>query len=222
MTPVGEGPAAGPLDRFSEPELLLLQTARFAQAQLAAALAAIRIAAVRREEGETSDLRDAIRQLEASAECVSLIDATSPRMVQIDHSITRLCRALAQWRLYPGQRTMILNLAAVQLDSETARRLNLVAADLILAAIRSEAGGGSRKIKVILDLREGEITLSVWSELTVPTLNEPCGIGSYCRLAVELIRRAGWKLQTCCDTSGTAVSVTLPSRPRLRATAVRH
>lgn len=199
-----------PLDRLSEDQLLLRETVNFLGGEIAGALASLRIGALGDVARLQRHVRSSIQRLEATAECLGLLVQEPSVSVRVDKTLERLCRAIATWRNLGDDRTVVLELAPVQVSGQLARRINLIAAELIGNAFRHALEKGATTLRLVLfEDREG-VTLAVIDNGPGSSLEMPLGSGMGLRLASELVRRLGGWVFCKSDQLGSLVKVRLP------------
>lgn len=200
-----------PLEVLPVAELLLRKMASFVGWEVAGALAYMRLGALassRRDE--RLHFASTIRQLEAMAECVSMLMEHPRARTRVDDVVRRLCRAMACWRLTPDQR-LVLELAPITVSGELARVIALTAADLVSNSIRCALECGGQVLRVQLQRHAREICLTVIDDGPGTGVIRPMGSGLDRNLTSELIGRFGGRLDSHADEQGAVSIVTFPN-----------
>lgn len=199
--------------RSSEDRLLLEEHMHRTANEVAAALAALRLAAKRGTRTATREMIEAaIERLEGFGECSRLLGTPASDRVDVGLHIAQVCEAVVRGRMTRGPRRVVLNLPSVEVEGETARRLGLVAHELVTNALKHALlDGGSLEIR--LERLSTDIVLSVIDDgpglgSSRGSLTSGTRLGG--RIIGELVRGVGGSMD--CDTGpgGTAIHVMLP------------
>ena len=195
----------------SEDRLLLLEHTHRVANEVASALAALHL--VRSASGPKLRWRllgSAIERLEGFA-AVNRVLAVAGGRVPLDVELDRLCNGLGAARRSAKGSRISLDLAAVEVDGETARLVLMIAAELILNAIRHALEGRDGKLVVVLRRVDGDVALSIIDDGPGMAAASPSsGTGMGGPLVRELVRRADGWIDCESGPDGTTFSVAVP------------
>jgi two-component sensor histidine kinase len=197
---------------LSEDMLLLAESNHRTANELTAAIAAMRIA--RMSKGMNVRKRmidDAIERLEGFGEVHRLFASRPLAVVEVSAEMDRLVRALASARLEADGSLITLDLPLTFVDGPTARRLTLIAAELVTNVMRHALAGRRGHLKVTLSAANGEVELLV--EDDGPGIRRGAsttGTGLGTGIVAELIGRGRGRIEASTGPWGTRTTVILP------------
>jgi two-component sensor histidine kinase len=186
--------------------------------EVAAALAAMRIAQSARYRGSRIRMIDAaIDRLEGFGQCARLFAGVPSGFTDVGVLVEDVSRAMLRSRMDGRPTHMVLDVKSIVVDGETARRVAMIAYELINNALKHAFDSGGGLLEVRLEPLAGGIVLSVIDD--GPGL-EPGhalasgeeGLGG--RIVSDLVRLSGGHLACTTGPNGTAVRVMLPSMIR--------
>lgn len=199
---------------MTDDRLLLQENAHRVANELAAALAALGM--IRPAKGSRSRwrlLEAAIRRLEGFAAVNRILALPTAVPVALSAEVARLCRALVSGRRSIGASRLVLDVGDFHVDGVTARRVLLVAAELVQNAVRHGLEGRDGLLQVALRLDGRDVLLGVSDDGPgiAPSNPDPSGgMGSF--IVAELVRRAGGVMECSTGPGGTAFHVAVPHR----------
>ena len=209
-TPVGGWDTM--LAGVSEDRLLLIESAHRVNNEVAAAIAALRM--VRPARGSKARWRlvgSCLERLEgfAAVNRVLALPTTSP--VRLSQEMVRLCVGLGAARRGIGASRIETDVGDVVIDGASARRVLLVAAELVQNAIRHALEGRDGCLRVVLRLDARDVVLGVKDDgpgMSATSATRGGGMGS--PLVAELVRRAGGVMECRTGREGTTFQVAIP------------
>lgn len=214
-TTTGNGLARADWDNMmpaaSDDRLLLLEQAHRVANEVAAALAALHL--VRNASGSRPRwklLNSAIDRLEGFA-AVNRAIAVGGAGVDLGVELERLCVGLGAARREARGSRVTLDVASVEVDGGTARRVLMVAAELVSNAVRHSLEGRDGRLVVVLRRDGDDVAMSVIDDGPgIGCSPAPGGSGMGGPIVRELVRRAGGLME--CDTGpdGTSFHVLVP------------
>lgn len=200
-----------------EDRLLLQEFAHRVANELSAALAAMGM--IRPAGGSKARWRllaTAVARLEGFAGVNRVLALPTAAPVRLSAEMSRLCEGLgAARRLTSGSR-MELDVRDFIVDGVTARRVLLVAAELVQNAIRHALNGRDGCIRVVLRLDARDVMLGVADDgpgMAAAVATRGSGMGGF--IVAELVRRAGGVIDCSTGPDGTSFSVAIPHARRL-------
>lgn len=211
--------------RTDEDNLLLEEANHRTANEVAAAIAAVRLArGAKTPDARLRLLDTAISRLEGFGDCCRLLAAPAAHSTDAGEMLDRLCRSLLTSRNSGGPDTVVLGISPVAAPGETARRIAMVAHEIITNALKHAFREPGGTLEVRLEPRAGAIVLSVLDD-GPGTIREAQaaaprgGLGS--GIVARLVTAGGGLIN--CDTGprGTAVHVTFPM-PTTNRSAERH
>lgn len=193
-----------------EEGLLLRELSHRTLNEYAVAIAALRVAASGRVDptAGVAMLDEAARRLEASAELHRLLARPACGMADAGGWVRDACTALCASRAGPGGPAVRFDIGEVAMDGGSARRLAMVAAELVTNALK-HAGGAD--LSVSLRRIAGGVSLRVADGgpgIRPGAASSGGGLGS--GIVAELVRAAGGRIVTGSGAEGTAINVELP------------
>lgn len=210
-----EAPAGGwelAMRSVSEERLLLLEMVHRVANEVAAALAALRM--IRPAAGSKSRWRllaGAVERLEGFAVVNRVLAISDADAVDLSAELERLCLGVAAARPGGASASLSLDLAEVVVAGPVARRVLLVAAELLLNSIRHGLRGGRGQVSVILRKDGCDVTLAVIDQGPGLDAARPAaGSGLGGPLVAELVRRGGGVIGCRIGPDGTSFDVRVP------------
>lgn len=203
---------ARPAPRSAEAPLLLGELHHRTGNEVAAALAAMRLAQSAGVEGPRVYLFDrAIQRLEGFGKVHDVLAARPSRTVDVDADLHRLCFGLVAGRAELDQGQVWLSARDVVLPGGPGRRLMLIAAELMANAFRHAIAGRGGNLWVTVHRIEGDVQLVVQDDgpgLQAPSQRAGTGLGS--GIVEELVLMGGGRIECVSDVNGTVFTVRLP------------
>lgn len=220
-TPVGGW--GGELKGASEDRLLLLEMAHRVANELAAALAALRlIRPVGGSKVRWRLLAGAIERLEGFASVNRVLAIPDGCLVPLSRELEGLCEALGAARPGGSRSRICLDVGDVVVPGAVARRVLLVAAELVLNAVRHAMEGRAGLLSLVLRADERDVMLAVIDDGPgIDPSEAPRGSGIGSHLVAELVRRAGGVMECRSGPEGTRFHVAIPRAPARTEGAVR-
>lgn len=218
-----EGGWAGELRAATEDRLLLLEAAHRVANEVAAALAALRM--VRPVTGSRPRWRllaGAAARLEGFAQVNRLLAIPDGAEVALAGELGRLCEGLAAGRTDGRRDFLDLDLDEVVVGGAIARRVLMVAAELLLNAIRHGLRDGAGRVTLALRGDAAGVTLAVSDDgpgMDAASAARGSGMGGH--IVAELVRRGGGAMECRSGPDGTSLTIAFPLAPvPVRAAAV--
>lgn len=198
----------------SEDRLLLREFTHRTGNDYAMALAAMRLSVARPGKAAPRDLvEQAIGRLEASSAVHLLLAAPVRREADAGAMVRLLCAGLVDADPGSSKSRVVVEAAEMRLDGDVARRVLLVAAELVGNAIRHALNGRRGFLTVRLDRRDGMVRLVVADDGPgIRAGAPPSGTGWGRGIVSELVGRAGGSLSVDTGPAGTVVEVLMPER----------
>ena len=200
---------------FSEDRLVLAEFEHRVANELSAALAALHL--VRSAKGSKPRwqlLRAAIERLEGFAVVHRLLSTRKVSVVDVAEDLEELCTALAKSRPSADGSTLHLELPSTRIDGASARRLIMIASELVLNSIRYALEGTGRHLTVSLDSQGADVFLTVADDGPgIVPRSEASGGGMGTPIVAELVHRAGGRIMRRSGPDGTTIQVCLPTDP---------
>ena len=196
----------------SDDRLLLREMTHRTGNDFAAAIAAMRLtAAGARPRGRTDLVEEAIARLEASSAVHLLLAAPVRRSTDAGALVREVCRRIGEARPGASRSSTFVQASGMMVDGELARRVALIAAELVLNAVRHALTGRAGALTVRLDAREGSLRLMVADDGGGVRAGPPTSGGGWGGgIVSELVARAGGSLSVDTGPMGTVVEVLLP------------
>lgn len=197
---------------MTEDRLLLQEAAHRTANELAAAIAALRL--IRPANGSRLRwrlLQGALERLEGFAAVNRVLALPTGAPVALSVELGRLCKGLGEARRAIGGSEIKLDLREIVADGVTARRVLMVAAELVHNGIRHALEGRTGNLKVVLRLDDETVMLSVIDDgpgMTAAAGTAGNGMGGF--IVAELVRRAGGVIDCSTGPDGTAFYVGIP------------
>ena len=200
------------LATVSEDRLLLLESVHRVNNEVAAALAALGM--IRPSGGAKARWRllgAAVERLEGFAAVNRALALPIGVPVALSAELERLCEGLGAARR-SGRRSLIsLDLGHVVVDGATARRVLLVAAELVHNAIRHALQGRNGRLALVLRQDARDVMLAVVDDgpgMDAPATSRGSGMGG--PIVAELVRRGGGVMECRTGPDGTRFHVAFP------------
>lgn len=200
---------------FSDDRLMLVETEHRVSNEVSAALAALHL--VRSAKGSKARWRlldEAIGRLEGFGAAHRLLSTKPSRVVDLGQDLETLCTALVRSRSCSDTSMMRLDLPSIEIDGPTARRLLVIAAELVTNALRYALAGRGGELTVSLVAHGADVVLTVIDDgpgFDSQAAAKGTGIGT--PLVGELVHRAGGRILRESGPDGTAIQVCLPFDP---------
>ena len=198
---------------ISEDALMLAEASHRTANEITVAIAAMRL--VRANGGASRSrwrlLDEAIERLEGFARVHRLLGTRPSSRVDAGAELTELCRALLAARFEASGSRCMLDLAETWVDGGTARRLALVATELVANAVRHALTGRKGVLKVMLCAGDGMVMLSVVDDGPgMARSRATSGTGQGGGIVAEIVARSRGSIVYDSGPDGTAVHVSLP------------
>ena len=193
--------------------LLLDETNHRVANEVASALAALRLVQSARGRHSREHLLDvAIERLEGFGETARLLAAGGSGQVDAATIVDRVCRAALRPAGDAGPRRVVLDLAPSEAGGETARRIAMVAHELVTNARKHAFPDGRGELEVRLCTLADALVLTVSDDGPGLTAATPGGAGSRLggRIVADIVRASNGMLQCETGPDGTIVHVSLP------------
>lgn len=203
---------ARPAPRGGEAPLLLGELHHRTANEVAAAIAAMRLAKNAGVSGPRIHLFDrALQRLEGFGNVHDVLAARPSRTVDVDAELHRLCFGLVAGRDELDHGQVWLSAREVVLPGGVGRRLLLIAAELMGNAFRHAIAGREGNLWVTIHRIESDVQLVVQDDgpgLGVPSQRAGTGLGS--GIVEELVLMGGGRIECASDCNGTIFTVRLP------------
>lgn len=198
---------------MSEDELLLRELCHRTAGEVTAATATMRVVASYVGPGwRERAMEQAIGRLHGFGELNRLLGRPLLRRLDVGPRISEICMALGSGRTGAGASRIELDLGPAFMEGSAARRLLLVAAELVGEAVRNALQERAGRLRVALDADGGMVFLVVEDDGPGPRLLTVHGDGSDGRsIVVDLISRAAGTMTLVTGRRGTRVTVTVPT-----------
>lgn len=206
----GAGPSPA-----GEDALLLRELAHRTGNELTVARSAVALALRADPRGARADvLREVAGRLDRVGDVARLLAAPVPAETDAGADLARLCRAVLASRPGAASTRLRLDLDEVRTDGPTARRLLLVATELLHNACRHALDGREGELRVALRGRDGAVVMSVADDGPGVGGSSAAGTGFGSGIIAELVGHAGGRMERETGETGTAVRVVLPLADR--------
>lgn len=209
--------------RLSEDRLILDEFTHRTANEIAAAIAALRIARRMPADGASNALLDeAVGRMEAFGEVHRLLAKREHGLVDAGDRLRRLSCALASSRSHLAG-VLTLDVADVPLEASTTRCLLMVASELITNALRHAfTSGGSRLLIRLLPYRTKVVMTISDDGPGMGSATGTSGTGLGRGIVRDLLERSGGRLEVRSGSPGTRIKVVLPIAPKVVGQRVRH
>lgn len=196
----------------SDDRLLLREFSHRTGNDYAAAVAAMRLSAAGAgPRGRAHLVQDAIARLEASSAVHLLLAAPTRRVMDAGALVRGICRKIGEARPEAVGSSMFIDAPEMLIEGEIARRVALIAAELVANAVKHALCGRAGVLTIRLDRRDGRMRLMVADDgAGVRTGAASSGTGWGGRIISELVARGGGSLAIDSGPGGTSVEVLLP------------
>lgn len=197
----------------SDDRLLLRELTHRTGNEFALAVSALRLASVAKGSSARRRLFDtAISRLEASSAVHRLLAAPVPRQVDAGTLVREVCRKVVEARPAGDGSSVHLEADCVLVPGEYARRVALVAAELVANAVRHALHDRAGVLTVRLDRVGDEVRLMVADDGGgIRPGAVPSGTGWGRGIVSELVDRAHGRMSVGTGPQGTVVTVLLPA-----------
>jgi two-component sensor histidine kinase len=202
----------GTLRDPTEDALLLRELCHRTSGEVAAALAALRLVAGYEPPGPRHYLvEQAIWRLQGFGELNRLLGRAVRRRLDVAPCLSDVCVASGTGRSAAGASRIDLDLGCAWMEGSAARRLLLVAAELVANAIRQALQDRAGRLRVVLRADAGLVTLVVEDDGPGPRLlaSDHDDLGR--SLAVDLVGRSAGTITMVTGRRGTRVTVAVPT-----------
>ena len=200
--------------RASEDRLILDEFVHRTANEIAAAIAALRIAKrMHADAARDTLIDDAVGRMEAFGEVHRLLSARDHGVVDAGDRLRRLCCALASSRCHLAG-VLTLDVPDLMLEARTTRCLLMVASELVTNAIRHAFTSGGSRLLVRLVPCRGNVMMTIADDgpgMGAPTGTGGTGLGR--GIVRDLIERSGGRIGTTSGARGTRIRVVLPLAP---------
>lgn len=200
------------IPKMSDDGLLLAELSHRVRNEVCASIAAMRLSLSRKGMlGRECMVRAAIGRLEGFGEVLGLMTVAPGEIVRLGPALVRMCEGLKQGRAGLEQALISVDATEVRLTGEAARRIMMVAHELVHNALRHAMDGRNGLLAVVLRGDSKEVRLAVIDDgpgIRRGSGNGGSGMGS--PIVSELVRRAGGSIDCRSGRNGTRVRVRLP------------
>lgn len=202
-------PAA--FDLVGEDALLLHEFAHRTANEVAAAMAALRLAGRARPSASARLMEIAVWRLEGFGELNRVLARPVRREVNVAADLNAVCGAIAAGAVGASRSEMRLRLPDTWIDGGIARRIVLVAAELVTNAVRHALDGRAGLLSVSLDVEEDYVVLTVGDDGPGVRRGAPTsGTGLGSGIVRQLVNRGDGSMAMDTGPSGTTVRVEFP------------
>lgn len=204
--------AVGTRPPRTEDRLLLDESVHRTANEITSAIAALRL--VKAARGPDARLRmidEALLRLEGFGGTHQLLAHLPVTSVNVGADLEQLCRTIVEGRRLGGRKNVTLSIPDLWLDGATARRLLLIAAELVANALHHSLATTGSRLTVALAVDGTEASLTVADD--GPGLTQSAatrGTGQGTGIVDELIRLGQGAIDRRSGASGTVVTVKLP------------
>ena len=198
---------------MSEDALLLREMCHRTASEVAAALAALRLVAGFEPPGSRQRLMErAICRLDGFGQLNQLLGRPLRARVDAGPAVSDVCVALGTGRAGAGASRIDLDLGRAWMEGAAARRLMLVAAELVGEAVRGALEDRAGRLRVALRADSDMVSLVVEDDGPGPRLLATGVDGDDPRsVVVDLIARAAGTMTLVTGRRGTRVTVCVPT-----------
>ena len=195
----------------SDDALLLHEVCHRTANEVASAAAALHLAKASVTGGGLRMLERAMERLEAFGELNRVLARPVLPRLNVSHELTAVCRAIASGATCASESVVSLHVPELWVAGDTARRLVLVAAELMANAVRHALDGRAGRLDVSLEVVEDDVVLEVRDDgpgmrAAVATRGSGLGRG----IVAQLVDRARGTVAVDSGPAGTTVRVALP------------
>lgn len=200
------GPTAG------EASLLFAELQHRVANEIAAAVAAMRLAQSAGLDGPRVDLFDsAIQRLEGFGKVHGVLAMRPTQTIDIGAGLHRLCRGLVAGREGLDQTRIHLSVTMTTLPGGSGQRLLLIAGELVFNSIRHALSGRAGRLDISVYQIDDEVHLVIADDghgIRKGAGSSGTGLGN--GIVEELARMGGGRIECSTGSTGTAFHVTLP------------
>ena len=180
--------------------------------EVASALAALRLAqSAKGQQTRQRMIEIAIDRLEGFGECSRMLAGLSLGKTDAGDLVEQLCRAMIRSRIAFVPDRVLLDLGKLVVDGETARRIAMIAYELIMNTLKHAFPVGGGELEIRLKKFGDNIILSIIDDgpgLGQSSVAERTGLGG--RIVKELVRASSGIIECETGPHGTVVHVMLP------------
>ncbi|MBW6528519.1 ATP-binding protein [Sphingomonas sp. RHCKR7] len=197
----------------SDDALLLHEFSHRVANQLAAGMATLQLVKAAPPGGRLHLIDRAIGQFAAFGEVHRLLARPVRPMVDVAKDLTTVCGAVAAASSNGEKSVVTLRAAETWVAGNVARRLLLVAVEVVANAVRHALEGRAGRLAITLDVTGEDVVLTVEDDgpgIVAGAASSGTGLGS--GIVVQLVERAGGSIGIESGPSGTLVKVSLPLR----------
>ncbi|KQT33652.1 hypothetical protein ASG29_06475 [Sphingomonas sp. Leaf412] len=196
----------------SEDRLLLDESVHRTANEITAAIAALRL--VKAARGPDARLRmvdEALLRLEGFAGTHRLLAHLPVTSVNAGADLEQLCRKIVEGRRLGGRKTVTLSIPDLWLDGATARRLLLIAAELVANALHHSLAVGGSRLEVALTVEGTDAVMTVADDGPgIAPSAATGGTGQGTGIVDDLVHLSEGTIERRTGVAGTTVTVTLP------------
>lgn len=179
--------------------------------EIAVAVAAVRLCARPKSRENSRLVEDVVGRLEAFGALNRLLARPVPARTDVAGELSSLCRLMASTSPAAAGSVVTLDLPETWIDGATARRLVLVAAELVGNATKHALAGRNGRLRVSLDMIADELMLLVQDDGPGIRKGGPTsGTGYGTGIVAELVERSGGRIAVTTGPGGTVVRVVMP------------
>lgn len=197
---------------LGEASLLLDELRHRVSNEVSAALAALRLAQAAGISGPRLSLfEQAVDRLEGFGQVHTILATPPARVVDLNQELHRLCRGLVTGRVGMDDARVRLTVKTLVLPGGVARRLVLIAAELIFNAMRHALVGRAGKLDITVQDDGSAVTLTVADDgpgMRSGGSTSGTGLGS--GIVAALVRMGRGRIECDTDRHGTTFRVSLP------------
>lgn len=210
----GESTAPRSLER-----LLLDEANHRAANEVCSSLAALRLALS--AEGEVACrrmIKVAIDRLEGFGECSRMLASVTRADTDAGALVERMCRAMMRSRVGQGPQRVLLDLPPTIVDGEIARRIAIIAFELIMNALTHAFPITGSELKVGLERTADGLVLTIADDGPGVARSDSSKSLGQClggRIVSELVQASRGRLECEAGPNGTAIRVMLPAKLRM-------
>ena len=198
-------------DLVGDDALLLHEFAHRTANEVAAAAAALRLANRAKPASGARLMESALWRLEAFGELNRILARPVRRRVNVAADLAAVCGAIASGATAASRSEMRLSLPDTWIEGDTARRLVLVAVELVNNAVRHALDGRAGKLAVSLGVEGDDVVLVVSDDGTgVQPGARSSGTGLGRGIVSQLVDRGGGTVRMDTGPAGTRVRVAFP------------
>lgn len=184
--------------------------------EVASALAAMRLAQSAKGQRARHEMIDlAIDRLEGFGECSRMLAGLTAAQTDAGALIERMCRAMMRSRVGAGPQRVLLDLGPVMVDGETARRIAMIAHEILTNALKHAFRHSGGSLEVRLEMLLDSVVLSIIDDgpgLGPGPSSLTAGKRLGGRIVGDIVRASRGSMECDSGPNGTAVHVMLPKQ----------